>query len=119
LQRVGEPNRSTCTEWSITRSTGISGLIFLGSPPNRFIADRMAARSTTAGTPVKSCNTTRAGLNGISSLAGDGHSTPPDFAHPARSLRSRHSCAAPLPAARGSKMANGQIKSDSYCFAGP
>ena len=26
----------------------------------------MAARSTTHGTPVKSCSTTRAGLNGIS-----------------------------------------------------
>ena len=50
---------STCTEWSMTRSTGISGLIFLGSPPGRRIAARMAARSTTHGTPVKSCNKTR------------------------------------------------------------
>ena len=30
------------------------------------MALRMAARSTTAGTPVKSCMSTRAGLNGIS-----------------------------------------------------
>jgi hypothetical protein len=34
------------------------------------MADRMAARSTTAGTPVKSCSRTRAGRNGISSRAG-------------------------------------------------
>ena len=63
-------NRSTCTEWSITRSTGISGLIFLGSPPSRCMAARMAARSTTAGTPVKSCSSTRDGLKGISTSAG-------------------------------------------------
>ena len=44
--------------------------IFFGSPPKRLIADRIAAKSTTAGTPVKSCNTTRAGLNGISTFAG-------------------------------------------------
>ena len=30
-------------------------------PPIAFIASRMAARSTTAGTPVKSCSSTRAG----------------------------------------------------------
>ena len=54
----------------MTRSTGTSGLIFRGSPPSRFIAARMAARSTTHGTPVKSCSTTRAGLNGISVSAG-------------------------------------------------
>ncbi len=50
----------------MTRSTGDSGLIFLGSPPRFFIASRMAARSTTAGTPVKSCIKTRAGRNAIS-----------------------------------------------------
>mmetsp|Transcript_6420 Transcript_6420/g.7201 ORF Transcript_6420/g.7201 Transcript_6420/m.7201 type:complete len:208 (-) Transcript_6420:137-760(-) len=61
-----EPAASTCTEWSITRSTGICGLIFDASPPRRFVVSRMAARSTTHGTPVKSCSTTRAGLNGIS-----------------------------------------------------
>ena len=33
------------------------------------MALRMAARSTTAGTPVKSCSTTRAGLKGISTSA--------------------------------------------------
>eukprot|EP00732_Lithocolla_globosa_P001973 Lithocolla_globosa_v1_NODE_1144_length_2839_cov_59.750449.p4 type:complete len:133 gc:universal NODE_1144_length_2839_cov_59.750449:2290-2688(+) len=66
----GVPNSSTWTEWSMTRSTGTRGLIFSGSPPNRFIASRIAAQSTTAGTPVKSCKTTRAGLKGISMLLG-------------------------------------------------
>ena len=56
----------------MTRSTGTSGLIFLGSPPARFMAERMAARSTTAGTPVKSWRRTRAGLKGISALEVDG-----------------------------------------------
>ena len=37
-----------------------------GSPPRRRIASRIAARSTTHGTPVKSCSTTRAGMNAIS-----------------------------------------------------
>ena len=55
------PNSSTITLWSMTRWTGTSGLIFCGSPPSCFIASRMAARSTTAGTPVKSCISTRAG----------------------------------------------------------
>ena len=40
------------------------------------MASRMAARSTTAGTPVKSCNSTRLGMNAIScdgdALAGPG-----------------------------------------------
>jgi hypothetical protein len=45
-------------------------LIFAGSPPSRRIAPRIAARSTTQGTPVKSWSTTRAGLNGISTSAG-------------------------------------------------
>ena len=57
---------STCTEWSITSSTGISGLMRSGSPPRAATAARMAARSTTAGTPVKSCSSTRAGLYEIS-----------------------------------------------------
>ena len=39
---------------------------FFGSPPRRFIAARIAARSTMHGTPVKSCSTTRPGMNGIS-----------------------------------------------------
>ena len=61
-----EANSSTCTEWSITSSAGISGLIFPGSPPSSAIASRIAARSTTAGTPVKSCSSTREGKNEIS-----------------------------------------------------
>ena len=70
---IGLANSSTCTLWSITRSTGTSGLIACGSPPARFIALRIAARSTTHGTPVKSCRITRAGLNGISAgvMSGD------------------------------------------------
>src|SRR5438128_682614 len=59
------PKTSTCTEWSITRSAGWSGLIRFGSPPMRRTASRIAARSPTAGTPVKSCKTTRAGSRGI------------------------------------------------------
>jgi len=42
---------------------GTSGLAFLGSAPIFLSASRMAARSTTHGTPVKSCKTTRAGRN--------------------------------------------------------
>jgi len=38
---VREANASTCTEWSITSSAGISGLIFAGSPPR---AHRVAHR---------------------------------------------------------------------------
>ena len=65
---LGAPNSSTMTEWSMTRSTGTSGLIFSGSPPRMFMPSRMAARSTTAGTPVKSCISTRAGRKPISLL---------------------------------------------------
>ena len=54
------------TLWSMTSSAGASGLIFAGSPPRAPIASRMAARSTTHGTPVKSCMSTRAGVNWIS-----------------------------------------------------
>ena len=50
----------------MTSSTGDSGLILFGSPPRFFIASRIAARSTTQGTPVKSCSTTRAGMKAIS-----------------------------------------------------
>ena len=50
----------------MTSSAGTSGLILDGSPPRSAIASRMAARSTIAGTPVKSCITTRAGMNAIS-----------------------------------------------------
>src|SRR3990170_3829672 len=52
----------------MTRSTGTCGLIFLGSPPSNFMASRMAARSTTAGTPVKSCISTRAGRKARNAL---------------------------------------------------
>lgn len=52
----------------MTISAGESGLIFAGSPPRAFTASRMVARSTTQGTPVKSCMITRAGVNWISSL---------------------------------------------------
>ena len=50
----------------MTSSTGCSGLTFFGSPPSLTMPSRIAARSTTAGTPVKSCNSTRAGVNAIS-----------------------------------------------------
>ncbi|CAB4953771.1 unannotated protein [freshwater metagenome] len=61
------PKASTWTEWSMTSSAGTSGSIFDGSPPSSLIASRIAARSTTAGTPVKSWSTTRAGVKAISS----------------------------------------------------
>ena len=54
------------TEWSMTSSAGESGLIFSASPPSSATASRMVARSTTQGTPVKSCMITRAGVNWIS-----------------------------------------------------
>ena len=66
---LGVPNASMMTEWSMTRSTGTSGLILRGSPPRLFMPSRMAARSTTAGTPVKSCMRTRAGRKPISTPA--------------------------------------------------
>ena len=50
----------------MTRSTRCSGLMRLGSPPIARMASRMLARSTTTGTPVKSCRSTRAGVNAIS-----------------------------------------------------
>ena len=52
----------------MTSSAGASGLIRAGSPPSSATASRIVARSTTQGTPVKSCITTRAGVNWISSL---------------------------------------------------
>ena len=69
----GLPYTSATTEWSMTSSAGMSGLILVGSPPRACMASRIAARSTTAGTPVRSCRMTRAGVNWISvsgSLAG-------------------------------------------------
>ena len=50
----------------MTSSAGARGLIFCGSPPSSAMASRMVARSTMHGTPVKSCITTRAGVNWIS-----------------------------------------------------
>jgi len=58
----GVPYSSTWTEWSMTSSAGASGLTFSGLPPRRAMASRIAARSTTQGTPVKSCMMTRAGV---------------------------------------------------------
>jgi hypothetical protein len=67
LGGVAGAEESTWTEWSMTSSAGTSGLILAGSPPtSSTIASRIAARSTTAGTPVKSCMSTRAGVNAIS-----------------------------------------------------
>ena len=62
----GRPKMSATTEWSMTSSAGTSGLILAGSPPRSRMASRMVARSTTAGTPVRSCRITRAGVNWIS-----------------------------------------------------
>ena len=59
---LSEPKLSTCTEWSITNSAGCKGFMSLGLLPSFLIASRMAAKSTTAGTPVKSCIKTLAGL---------------------------------------------------------
>ena len=50
----------------MTISAGESGLICFGSPPSASTASRIVARSTMQGTPVKSCMTTRAGVNWIS-----------------------------------------------------
>ncbi len=50
----------------MTSSAGDSGLISSGLPPSLIIASRIAARSTMAGTPVKSCMMTRLGENEIS-----------------------------------------------------
>ncbi len=55
-------------EWSTTRSTGTSGSIRPGSRPSRAAVLRMAARSASSGTPVKSCSTTRDTTKGISSV---------------------------------------------------
>src|ERR1035437_6166447 len=57
----------------MTRSAGSSGLARLGSPPMAARASRMAARSTTQGTPVKSCNRTRAGAKEISFMPAGRH----------------------------------------------
>jgi hypothetical protein len=72
----GVPKTSAMTEWSMTSSAGASGLIRVGSPPSSAIASRMVARSTTQGTPVKSCMITRAGVNWIS-LSGSASASQP------------------------------------------
>lgn len=66
-----EPAKSTWTEWSMTRSTGTRGSTMDGSAPALAAALRMAARSTTSGTPVKSWRTTRPTVNGTSYEPGD------------------------------------------------
>ncbi len=62
------PAKSTCTEWSTTKSTGTSGSMIFGFLPSLATALRIAAKSTSSGTPVKSCNTMRATTNGISAV---------------------------------------------------
>ncbi len=61
----------------MTSSAGASGLILEASPPSSFTASRIVARSTTQGTPVKSCMITRAGVNWISWLGWACESQPP------------------------------------------
>ena len=71
--------KSAMTEWSMTSSAGASGSMREASPPSSATASRMVARSTTTGTPVKSCMTTRAGVNWISSVgSADGSQAPMD-----------------------------------------
>jgi len=52
------------------RSTGTRGSMSSGSLPSLCRHERMAARSTSSGTPVKSCSNTRETTNGISSVLG-------------------------------------------------
>src|SRR4051794_33738844 len=78
----------------MTSSAGTSGLIFAASPASwSAIASRIAARSTTAGTPVKSCISTRAGVKAISL---DGSS----FAFQVASASMSSRVTAPLPSVR-------------------
>ncbi len=62
------PKSSIITLWSTTRSTGTSGSMVFGSFFWCAASERIAARSASSGTPVKSCSTTRETTNGISSL---------------------------------------------------
>ena len=66
---LARPATSAVTEWSMTSVQGIRGLTAHGSPPRSTMASRIAAKSTKTGTPVKSWNRTRAGMNSISSPA--------------------------------------------------
>src|SRR6185503_18122511 len=61
------PKWSICTEWSTTRSTGTSGSITFGFLPIFCATLRIAARSQSSVTPVKSWSRMRASTNGISS----------------------------------------------------
>ena len=58
------------TEWSITSSAGTWGCTAAGSPPRATIASRIAARSATTGTPVKSCMRILAGENAYLGVLG-------------------------------------------------
>lgn len=49
----------------MTKSTGHCGLTLEASPPKRATASLIPAKSTTKGTPVKSCKITLDGLKGI------------------------------------------------------
>ena len=64
-----------------------------GSPPSSAIASRIAARSTTHGTPVKSCITTRAGRNGTSAVE-------PELGRQPASARTSSSVTKPRPQLR-------------------
>ena len=88
---VGRPDASAITEWSITNSTGTSGLT-CGVAAEVSSASRMAARSTTPGTPVKSCIRTRSGVRAISAA-----SSPPK---PCRSGWAPHPATASMSAGR-------------------
>ncbi len=65
----GQPASSAATEWSTTSTQGILGFTRAGSPPRAVMASRMAAKSQNTGTPVKSWNSTRAGMKSTSSPA--------------------------------------------------
>jgi len=67
LQRIHAAGEIHLHRWSTTRSTGTSGSMISDFCPT-LNAERIAARSTSSGTPVKSCNTMRATMNGISSV---------------------------------------------------
>ena len=67
LKTLGPPREQLIIA---TKSTGTNGSIILGFFPSRTRAERIAARSASNGTPVKSCNTMRATTNGISSVRG-------------------------------------------------
>lgn len=70
--------RSSCciTSSNLARSAScesVTPLRYDRSPPDRATALLRAARSTTAGTPVKSCINTRAGMNAMEAAVPFGH----------------------------------------------